>query len=118
MPHLLRLNRNIDALVDLSLALVVDHADVSHLTGVGDMRATIRLPCDRAARSWSCPHVKTPYRHSPDAVADCHQRVSPWQYAGRHAMCRPPTPSQVGRPGPTDQGSRAPARPGGRATRP
>src|SRR4029450_8926864 len=43
VPRLLRLDGNIDALVDLPLALIVDHADVPHLARVGHMRATIRL---------------------------------------------------------------------------
>src|SRR5215510_16569516 len=43
VPRLLRLDGNIDALVDLPLALVVDHADVPHLARVGHMRAAIRL---------------------------------------------------------------------------
>src|SRR5215813_2912341 len=43
VPRLLRLDGNIDALVDLPLALIVDYADVPHLKRVGYMRAAIRL---------------------------------------------------------------------------
>ena len=43
VPRLLRLDGNIDALVDLPLALIVDNADVPYLARVGHMRATVRL---------------------------------------------------------------------------
>src|SRR5262249_17582979 len=43
VPRLLRLDGNIDAFVDLPLALILYHPDVPHLARVGHMCAAIRL---------------------------------------------------------------------------
>src|SRR5689334_10700582 len=43
VPRLVRLDGNIDALVDLPLTLIVNHANMPHFARVGHMRAAIRL---------------------------------------------------------------------------